>query len=183
MKYTGYVYCIQNKINGKKYIGQTSNEKGYNSRWNYHKWALKHNEHENKNLQNDYNVFGLEAFEFTLLHEFQANTLENLLKTLDNMEKYYIKSWNLLDENFGYNISRRGRNIRNDKKTQCNKGKKYKLKKQILCIETGEIFDTSQDVIDKKFPGKSSSMIRLNLIGKKENAYDYHFVYIEREKK
>lgn len=170
MKYKGYVYMIKNKVNGKIYIGQTYNKKGYKQRWNYHKWALKHNEHENKNLQNDYNVFGLEAFEFTLLHEFQANTLENLINSLDKMEKFYINSWNLLDKNFGYNVTDGGSSGflfvgGNDK---------------ILCIETGQTFKTSSDVIDIMFNGKGlSNYIRANICGQRKSAYGYHFKYIE----
>ena len=62
------------------------------------------------------------------------------------------------------------------------KHKKPKLKKQILCVETGKIFDTSQDVIDKMFNGKgNSSTIRANSRGKTKSAYNYHFVYIERK--
>ena len=66
-----------------------------------------------------------------------------------------------------------------------NKGKKHKkhkFKKQILCVETGEIFDTSQDVIDMMFNGKgNSSIIRRNSRGETKSAYGYHFKYIERE--
>lgn len=62
------------------------------------------------------------------------------------------------------------------------KHKKHKFKKQILCVETGEIFDTSRDVIDIMFNGKGDlSTIRKNSRGETKSAYGYHFKYIERE--
>lgn len=71
---------------------------------------------------------------------------------------------------------------RNERASVSMKGKKHKLKKQILCIETGEIFDTSQDVINIMFNGKGSqSNIRNHLNGQRKSAYGYHFKYIERE--
>ena len=71
---------------------------------------------------------------------------------------------------------------RNERASVSMKGKKHKLKKQILCIETGEIFDTSQDVINIMFNGKGSqSNIRNHLNGQRKSAYNYHFVYIERK--
>ena len=80
---------------------------------------------------------------------------------------------------------------RNERASVSNKGKKHKkhkkykkpkFKKQILCIETGEIFDTSQDVINIMFNGKGySSHIRANICGQHKSAYRYHFKYIERE--
>ena len=186
MKYKGYIYCIQNKVNGKKYIGQTYNKKGYKCRWSQHKDLLKRNKHGNKRLQNDYNTFGLEAFEFILIHEFQANSLENLWKTLDNMEKYYIKSWNLLNENFGYNINDGGTNGNPfaGKSQEEIKNIFYNRENSniILCIETGDIFKTSDDVINTMFNGKGySSHIRANICGQRKSAYGYHFKYIERE--
>lgn len=73
----------------------------------------------------------------------------------------------------------------NKKLSKSNKGKKHKkpkLKRKILCIETGETFDTSQDVIDIMFNGKGlSSYIRANICGQRKSAYGYHFKYIERE--
>ena len=36
-----------------------------------------------------------------------------------------------------------------------------------------------KDVIDKMFPGKSSSNIRMHLIGRYKSAFGYHFKYIE----
>ena len=63
-----------------------------------------------------------------------------------------------------------------------SKGKKPKLKKQILCDETDETFDTSHDVINTMFNGKGySSHIRANICGQRKSAYGYHFKYIERE--
>ena len=71
---------------------------------------------------------------------------------------------------------------RNEKASASRKGKKHKLKRQILCIETGEIFDTSQDVINIMFNEKGCSRnIRYNLCGKCKHAYGYHFKYIERK--
>ena len=76
----------------------------------------------------------------------------------------------------------------NEKLSESKKGKKHKkhkkhkLKKQILCVETGDIFDTSQDVIDIMFNRKGdSSAIRANSRGKTKSSYGYHFKYIERE--
>lgn len=68
---------------------------------------------------------------------------------------------------------------RQERITKKLKGKK-KPHKKILCVETQQIFDSSQSIIDKMFDGKgSSSTIRDHLRGRSKSAYKYHFKYIE----
>lgn len=50
------IYCIENIINGKKYIGQSINLK---DRLYGHKTKLKHNKHKNRHLQFAVNKYGI----------------------------------------------------------------------------------------------------------------------------
>ena len=166
MKYKGWIYCIRNKINNKKYIGKTSIQRGYKIRWNIHKRQLINNKHYNKNLQEDFNKYGMDNFEFMILDEFTFTNKELLKKVLLDMEKFYINLWDTENNTKGYN----------------NKvgGMRETSIKKIICVETGEIFNGSQDVIDKMFKGKGdSSTIRTNSRGKTKSAYGYHFKYID----
>ena len=161
MKYKGYIYCIRNKINNKKYIGQTSEKRGYNHRIHKHKNQLINNKHYSKNLQYEFNKFGIDNFEFFILDEFTFSDKELLKKVLIDMEKFYINLWDTKNDTKGYN-----KPLARDTK-------------RIICIDTGEIFYGTKDVIDKMFPGKSSSNIRMHLIGRYKSAFGYHFKYIE----
>ena len=162
MQYKGYIYCIRNKINNKKYIGQTSQKIGYKKRWNEHKNDLINNKHHSKNLQEDFNKQGVEVFEFTILEEYTFSDRELLKNALIDREKYYIKLFNTENDKRGYNNP-----IAKDTK-------------RILCIETNQIFYGSKDVINRMFNGKgNSSTIRDHLRGRTKSAFKYHFKYIE----
>ena len=64
--------------------------------------------------------------------------------------------------------------------TKIEKARKKRKGKKILCVETGEIFNTSKDVIDKIFNGKGHfGTISKCCLGKIKSAYKYHFKYIE----
>ena len=165
MKYKGYIYCIRNKINNKKYIGKTSIQRGYKIRWRNHKTNLKYNKHPSKNLQYDYNKHGLEVFEFIVIDEFTFYNKELLEKALNDMEKFYIKLWDTENNIKGYNNP-----IASGGYCDCN---------LIQCVETGQIFYGSQSIIDKMFPGRSSSVIRDHLRGRTKSAFGYHFKYID----
>ena len=169
MKYKGYVYMIKNKINGKIYIGQTYNKKGYKQRWNRHKSDLKLNRHKNTYLQDECNIFGLEAFEFILLDEIILSNIELLEKVLLDLEAFYITLWNTFEENKGYN------RVVGNEVIVCKK----KRTKKVKCISTGEIFNSSKEIMDKMFPGKSHSNLRMHLSGKTEYAFGYKFEYID----
>ena len=49
------IYCIENLITGKVYIGQADHIK---RRWQNHKRTLKNNKHKNIHLQNSWNKHG-----------------------------------------------------------------------------------------------------------------------------
>ena len=91
------IYCIENIVNNKKYIGQSINIK---YRWTHHKWCLNNNCHENKYFQNAWNKYGEENFKFYILEE-----CSNLI---DEKEKYYIDFYKTLIIDNGYNLDSGG---------------------------------------------------------------------------
>lgn len=88
------IYCIENMVNGKKYVGQSVNLK---DRLYGHKTKLKHNKHKNRHLQFAVNKYGLENFTFNIIEECDV-------AHLDERERYYISLYKSDNEAFGYNI-------------------------------------------------------------------------------
>lgn len=89
----GWVYIHTNKINGKKYIGQTtmepskrwSNGKGYNTCTRFYRAIKK---------------YGWDNF------EHDAYEMNDLL--LDGMESFLIEYYHTTDKDFGYNLASGG---------------------------------------------------------------------------
>jgi len=76
------VYEIVNNINGKKYIGCTSN---FNKRKSMHKCKLNNNIHNNRHLQFAWNKYGELNFTFSII------------ETLDNKEAMFDLEEDLID--------------------------------------------------------------------------------------
>lgn len=91
---TGYIYKIENLINHKSYIGQTID---YKRRKQTHIRELRKNEHYNKHLQDAWNKYGEENFDF-ISWKFENITQ----KELNNLEKEYIQKYDSLKS--GYNL-------------------------------------------------------------------------------
>ena len=85
------IYKIICKTNKKEYYGRSQEVE---KRFRAHKNMLRKNEHRNMYLQNDWNEYGEEDFEFIILHEYRS------LDESIEKEQYYI------DKNIGigYNI-------------------------------------------------------------------------------
>lgn len=75
------IYIIRNLVNNKVYIGKSKNVK---QRKNAHFSALKLNKHNNQHLQNSYNKYGKNNFQFDVL-EYCEESL------LPSKEMYYIE--------------------------------------------------------------------------------------------
>lgn len=92
--FSGTVYRISNKLNGKCYIGQT--KRSVHVRFNKHKYqAATHS--SNSNLHKAFRKYGVENFCFMPIHEDIPTAA-----SLDELEKYYISLYDSI--NTGYNI-------------------------------------------------------------------------------
>ena len=83
----GYVYSIENTVNGHRYIGSTTN---YKSRWHTHRSTLRRGKHHSFILQKAWNKYGEKAFEFKLLLVCPKNQRIDYENRLMSMQTYNI---------------------------------------------------------------------------------------------
>lgn len=131
------IYKIKNKINDKVYIGESLDIR---RRWREHICDLNNNEHINYKLQNDWNTYGEENFEFKII-----SVLDNGISAFINKyicllyELKYIKQYDAVNK--GYNIENTvveiamgNKSISDDNERDC-----IMLKKCIKKIKNEEI--------------------------------------------
>ena len=94
-----YIYKIENIINHKVYIGQTTNLK---QRKHNHFKMLSANAHSNPYLQNDYNEYGVDNFEVSIL-----DTCDTLDKSLE-LENLYMDLYGGTNSTDIYNVRGNG---------------------------------------------------------------------------
>lgn len=153
----GYIYLITNKINGKKYIGQTSRD--LYTRFHEH----CHEKKGNSKLHYAIQKYGWQNFK---IEELEKVPIEEL----DKKEKYWIEK--LDTKNNGYNIL-----IGGQIKTNCN---------QIKIIENELIFDSKEECAKmiSELTSWNISFIRdkiFKCINTEQDFLGYHFQNIETD--
>ena len=105
----GIIYIIKNKVNNKIYVGQTSSKKGFKGRYNYsgkgiervfkcHKRDRDNNRTYNEHLLRSIEKYGFDAFEVDEEFDIAYSKEE-----LDKLEDMYIKIYDCMNPNNGYN--------------------------------------------------------------------------------
>ena len=93
MIYNG-VYLIENSVTGRKYVGSSSN---IDRRIKTHKQHLEKGCHNNRKLQKDHDIHGIDSFNFIILEKDVAHDL------LTAYEKYWMYKHNSIVRYVGYN--------------------------------------------------------------------------------
>lgn len=93
------IYRIVNKIDGKCYIGQSTNIK---KRWNEHRRYFNYPQYANSLLYDAIRKYGLQNFSFEVLEECD-------ITSLDEKEKHWIEAFNSHED--GYNMDTGGRTV------------------------------------------------------------------------
>lgn len=117
------IYCIENNVNGKKYIGQA---KDIQKRWKLHKAELRRGNHYNEHLQRAWNMYGPDAFSFYVLEICDVSSLSE-------REIFFIKHHGSFEN--GYNMTEGGEGTRGCKHTQEYKDKMRSLFKDRVFSE------------------------------------------------
>lgn len=99
----GWIYCIQNKINGKMYIGKTNNfEKRQQQHFNLRREGCPV-------LKAALRKYGANNFEMSSIVTFTAINKKVLNTVLNYLETFYIKKYNTFGN--GYNLTEGGEGI------------------------------------------------------------------------
>lgn len=153
----GYIYLIENKINNKKYVGQTKKD-DIKTRWNQHRKKDKRS--LGTCLYNAYNKYGMENFIFKIICIcFDSDT--------DKYEIDYIQKYNTIYPN-GYNLQAGGNNRRHNEYT-------INILKQKLKI-------INSKNIGKPLPLATRQKISENLKGPKNPNYNKKMSIEQKEK-
>jgi group I intron endonuclease len=92
------IYILQNKVNGKVYVGQTSGT--LEKRWNQHKASARNG--NGWRIYRAIRKYGPDSFNVSVLATCET------LEEADCLEKRYIASFNSQDPVYGYNIMEGG---------------------------------------------------------------------------
>lgn len=126
------VYCIQNTVNGKRYIGKSVN---LHTRMQHHSCELSAGRHINKHLQYAWNKYGAEAFDAYILEVCDENTLSD-------REVFYISLYDAFGPN-GYNQTKGGEGVTGRVLPKESLQRIIRAKyKSVALLNTGEVFDS-----------------------------------------
>ena len=161
------IYCIENNINHKKYVGQSINI--YN-RWQKHLYELRNNIHNNDYLQKAWNKYGENNFSYSILEKCSENKL-------DEREIYYINLYNTLNRDYGYNLESGGQGISRTR----SKETIDKLKKSIKesYINNPSLIDLRRKDAHEQWNNPS---IKAKIIGSNNGMYGKHHTEEAKQK-
>lgn len=125
--YTGYIYKITNDINNKVYIGQTITTIA--DRWHGHMSSVLNEKRYKSALYNAMRKYGREKFHIKEISSFTKATKGELIDTLNIEEQKYIKYYQSLITQNGYNLEKGG----NNKRVPGRKVHKYDLELNYIC--------------------------------------------------
>ena len=92
------IYCIKNLVNGKVYIGSRSRKKGgIKHRWADHVFGLSSNSHGNDHLQNSWNKYGPQNFQFSVIEKIEDDYSEQTSLHIKKREEYYFEYFNVFN--------------------------------------------------------------------------------------
>lgn len=94
----GVVYKFTNKINGKVYVGETTNEYARKS-------CHKSNHMPNSRFGKALTKYGYENFDYEILFSGEFDTIEEAKTVLEDRERQAILDHMSWDPNYGYNKS------------------------------------------------------------------------------
>lgn len=143
------------------YIGQTNNP---DRRKESHFSSLRHNKHYNTYLQNSWNKYGEENFEFVIIGEYDN-------EEINKWEMYWIKTLNTKSPN-GYNITPGGENLSGEDNPFYGKHHSEETKK-ILSDKHKNIYDGENNpMYGKHHTEETKKIIKQKNIEK--GMYEYH---------
>lgn len=134
-----WIYCIENKINNKKYIGKTIRD--YKERWRHHKNHLSKNTHNNKYLQRSWNKYGKNNFSFYIIDKCKK-------EDVNQKEIFWIDYFSTRKE--GYNITKGGKGTSGWKASEKTREKHRKLMLNIS--------DTTRNKLKQKAIGNKNAL-------------------------
>lgn len=145
------VYKILNTKNQKYYIGSTVDS--FSKRFDHHYHTLLRGNHKNSHLQNAWNKYGEDTFEFIILEVCEFEQVRD-------REQFYIDS---IPENMGYNINplATGPCLTEESLIKQVTNRKKYYKECLVYYERLKDCEIGIDQIPEKFP-KKNSVVYLN---------------------
>lgn len=130
----GIIYKITNKVNGKVYIGITTNKKGFKGRYNYKGKGIErvynyHKHYSKNNKHNDHLLKSIEKYGFDVWEVIEEFDICYSQEELNEKEVYYIDLYESHNSYKGYNKTFGGNGIKHTKETKIKMSKSQKGRK------------------------------------------------------